>query len=199
MLCSLILLSLMVDQPIKPNEHLIEAKELPLPACVIIFILASNVVKCMRCVLITDGSAFFFPFSVPSFLNDGYKMQLEFLNNYPNSIWQTRRAVLLKERLWVVGDDISWLNTVTHCGDLSIYERGMKSVTVRCTKVKFANNSNIKIKGDTWVAQWLTVYLWLRLWSWGPGIESCIGLPAGSLLLPLPMSLMNKQIKSSKR
>ena len=30
---------------------------------------------------------------------------------------------------------------------------------------------------------------WLRAWSWGPGIESHIRLPARSLLLPLPVSL----------
>ena len=41
----------------------------------------------------------------------------------------------------------------------------------------------------TWVAQWLSVCLWLRSWSWSSGIESRIGLPAGILLLPLPMSL----------
>ena len=29
----------------------------------------------------------------------------------------------------------------------------------------------------TWVAQWLRTCCWLRSWSWGPGIESCIGLP----------------------
>ena len=38
---------------------------------------------------------------------------------------------------------------------------------------------------DAWVAQWLSVCLWLRAWSRSPGIESCIGLPTGSLLLPL--------------
>ena len=41
----------------------------------------------------------------------------------------------------------------------------------------------------TWVAQWLSVCLWLRAWSWGPGIESHIRLSTGSLLLPLPLSL----------
>ena len=30
---------------------------------------------------------------------------------------------------------------------------------------------------DTWVAQWLGVCLWLRLWSLGPGIESHIRVP----------------------
>ena len=43
---------------------------------------------------------------------------------------------------------------------------------------------NIHSRG-TLVAQWLGVCLWLR----GPGIESHITLPAGSLLLPLPVSL----------
>ena len=33
------------------------------------------------------------------------------------------------------------------------------------------------------VAQWLSVCLWLRWWSWGPGMESCIRLPAGNLFL----------------
>ena len=35
----------------------------------------------------------------------------------------------------------------------------------------------------TLVAQWLTVCLWLRSWSRGPGVKSCIGLPTGNLLL----------------
>ena len=42
---------------------------------------------------------------------------------------------------------------------------------------------------DTWLAQQLSVCLWLRAWSWSPGIKSHIRLPAWSLLLPLPMSL----------
>ena len=41
----------------------------------------------------------------------------------------------------------------------------------------------------TWVAQWLSICLWLRAWTQGPGMESCIRLCAGSLLLPLPRSL----------
>ena len=44
-------------------------------------------------------------------------------------------------------------------------------------------------KGDDWVAQWLSVCLWLRSWSLGPGMESCIRFPAWSLLLPLPVSM----------
>ena len=42
---------------------------------------------------------------------------------------------------------------------------------------------------DTWVAQWLNICLQLRVSSWSSRIESHIGIPAGSLLLPLPMSL----------
>ena len=42
---------------------------------------------------------------------------------------------------------------------------------------------------DAWVAQWLSICLQLRVWSWGPGMELHIGLPTGSLLLPLPVSL----------
>ena len=42
---------------------------------------------------------------------------------------------------------------------------------------------------DAWVAQQLSACLQLRSWSWSPGIESHIDLPAWSLLLPLPVSL----------
>ena len=39
----------------------------------------------------------------------------------------------------------------------------------------------------TWVVHWLS--LWLRSLLLHPGIKSHIGLPVGSLLLSLPMSL----------
>ena len=42
---------------------------------------------------------------------------------------------------------------------------------------------------DTWVAQWLSICLWLRSWSGGPGIKFLTGLPAGSLPVSLPVSL----------
>ena len=42
---------------------------------------------------------------------------------------------------------------------------------------------------DACVAQWLGTCLWLRVWPRGPGIESRMGLPSWSLLLPLPVSL----------
>ena len=53
--------------------------------------------------------------------------------------------------------------------------------------------------GDTWWLR-LSICSQLRVWSWDPRIESHIGLPLGSLPLPLPMflplllcvSLMNK-------
>ena len=41
----------------------------------------------------------------------------------------------------------------------------------------------------TWMAQWLSLCLPLRSWSWSPVIKSHIRVPAGSLLLPLPVSL----------
>ena len=40
-----------------------------------------------------------------------------------------------------------------------------------------------------WMAQWLSICPQLRSWSWGPGIQSCIGLLAWNLLLPLLVSL----------
>ena len=42
---------------------------------------------------------------------------------------------------------------------------------------------------DPWVAQRFGACLWPRARSWRPGIESHVGLPAWSLLLPLPVSL----------
>ena len=45
---------------------------------------------------------------------------------------------------------------------------------------------------DAWVAQRLSICLWLRAWSWGPGIESWIRFPVGacsSLCLCLCLSL----------
>ena len=44
-------------------------------------------------------------------------------------------------------------------------------------------------KLDTWVVQWLSVCLQLKAWPRGPEIKSHTGLPAWSLLLPLPVSL----------
>ena len=42
---------------------------------------------------------------------------------------------------------------------------------------------------DPWVAQRFDPCLWSRARSWSPGIESRVGLPAWSLLLPPPVSL----------
>ena len=54
----------------------------------------------------------------------------------------------------------------------------------------------MNVEGDPWVAQRLSLGVIL-----GPRIEFHVGLPAWSLLLPLPgsLSLMNKQIKSLKK
>ena len=41
----------------------------------------------------------------------------------------------------------------------------------------------------TWVAQWLSICLWLRVWSEGPETEPHIRLLAVRLLFPLPVSL----------
>ena len=56
-----------------------------------------------------------------------------------------------------------------------------------------------RLSQGTWVAQWLSVYLWLRSCSRGPGIKSRIGLPIGSPLSPsacvsasLSVPLVNK-------
>ena len=54
-----------------------------------------------------------------------------------------------------------------------------------CTFTKYAEETSYGHR----VAQWLGAYLQLRAWPRGPGIESHVGLPARSLLLPLPESL----------
>ena len=46
-----------------------------------------------------------------------------------------------------------------------------------------------KIPWDVWVAQWLSICLLLRAWSWSSRIESHNGLLAWSLLLPLLVSV----------
>ena len=42
--------------------------------------------------------------------------------------------------------------------------------------------------GHPWVAEQFSICLWPRAWSWSPGIESHIRLPAWILLLPPPVS-----------
>ena len=76
--------------------------------------------------------------------------------------------------------------------------------------ILFRLNAIIHLKclnRDAWVAQWLSICLWLRSWAWGPGIQSHIRFPKGSLLLPLPTSLplsvrlswINKIFKGKKK
>ena len=43
---------------------------------------------------------------------------------------------------------------------------------------------------DPWVAQRFGACLWPRARSWSPGIESHVGLPTWSLLLPPPVYLL---------
>ena len=59
-------------------------------------------------------------------------------------------------------------------------------------KVKYLSGAKLKQNHrtwDAWVAQQLHICLRLRAWSQSPGIKFYIQLPAGSLLLPLPISL----------
>ena len=63
--------------------------------------------------------------------------------------------------------------------------------TKNCDRSSFGekeSESRDKTFGDPWVAQWFNACLWPGALSWSPGIESRIGLPAWSLLLPLPVS-----------
>ena len=53
----------------------------------------------------------------------------------------------------------------------------------------FKNWSQKTFWRDPWVVQRFSACLWPRAQSWRPGIESHVRLPAGSLLLPLPVSL----------
>ena len=56
------------------------------------------------------------------------------------------------------------------------------------SKELYCSNERQQI-GDPWVSQRFSACLWPRAWSWSPRIKSCVGLPAWSLLLPLPVSL----------
>ena len=63
----------------------------------------------------------------------------------------------------------------------------MKDMHGRETFLKLFNT--LEGRG-TWVAQWLSICLWLSLGvNSGSGIKSHMGLPAGSLVLPLLVSL----------
>ena len=62
-------------------------------------------------------------------------------------------------------------------------KRGLFKIKIKISEIKNPKD------WDTCVAQQLSICLRLRAWPRGPGIEFHIGLPAGSLLLPLPVSL----------
>ena len=59
---------------------------------------------------------------------------------------------------------------------------------------------------EAWVAQWLSICLWLRVWTWDPGSSpissslhgACFSLSL-CLCLSLAVSLMNKEIKVLKK
>ena len=76
-----------------------------------------------------------------------------------------------------------------------------------CQKPTPPLNLRFDEPGGAFVSRWLSICLQLRSWSWGPGMESCTRLPAGSLLLLLSMSLplsvclswINKILKKKKK
>ena len=80
----------------------------------------------------------------------------------------------------------SWLWHVHMCrGFLTVY-----CVLPPHTYTKMpANVLKSKARGNPWVAQRFSTCLRPREWSWSPGIEFRVRLPAWSLLLPLPVSL----------
>ena len=56
-------------------------------------------------------------------------------------------------------------------------------------QAEVTRGQNKQMCWDPWVAQRFSACLWPRARSWRLGIESHVGLPAWSLLLPLPVSL----------
>ena len=81
-----------------------------------------------------------------------------------------------------------WLCAGTMFGDISlIYDGGGPDITaenIQCVgTVLGAGDTEMSKIWGTWVAQWLSISLWLRAWSPGPGIEFPLGLSAGILLL----------------
>ena len=63
-----------------------------------------------------------------------------------------------------------------------------KNIGDSCSNGQMKNSLNAPT-GDPWVAQQFSDCLWPRAWSWSPGINSHVRLPAWSLLLCLPVSL----------
>ena len=64
---------------------------------------------------------------------------------------------------------------------------GMHSSLIKLGEITAKKKKNSR---GVWVTQWLSICLWLKAWSQGPGMESRIRLPTESLLLPLLMSLL---------
>ena len=89
---------------------------------------------------------------------------------------------------------LNWLSTVSpnfcfnsHFFTSEVFQQANLESLTKLTPLDTLNT--FFTTWGTWVVQCLSVCLWLRAWSQGPGTESCIELPMRSLLLPLPMSL----------
>ena len=102
-------------------------------------------------------------------------------------------------RLVLVGSSLFLQSSTSHPLFLTLpsqqtlnFSSSCKGKSLKYYPISFHNcvkSNSFKNYGDAWVAQRLGACLWLRARSWSPGIESHVGLPAWSLLLPLPMSL----------
>ena len=146
---------------------------------------------------------------------------LSMLQNYPRWLlshqeWITFFTTWDNRLPWRIACSLTWetLPAISFCNNFS--SPHFLASALDCRQVpdafpvenlhgilNFLSSKNclkMLFSGDAWVAQRLSNCLWLRVWSWNPGIESCIGLPAWGLLLPPPMflplslavSLMNK-------
>ena len=85
-------------------------------------------------------------------------------------------------------DTSFWVNLILVFHSLSYFTT--LEVAGKNSEVKSLLSLRNASDGGTWLAQWLSICLWLRSWSQSPGIKPCIGFLSGSLLPPLPMSLL---------
>ena len=131
--------------------------------------------------------------------NSETKARNRLSNYYILAAWSTDNEVLPACELFLPNHHSKLLLVIK----ISAYSKLDRNIKINSkSKFKYTGNSKnsrayhtqgIKITSiyywNAWVAQWLSVCLWLRAWSQGPGIESHIRLPTWSLLLPLLMSL----------
>ena len=83
-------------------------------------------------------------------------------------------------------------NTLVFIVDVKANKHQIKQAVKKLYDIDVAKvNTLIRLESsrDPWVAQRFGACLWPGARSWRPGIESHVGLPAWSLLLPLPVSL----------